>query len=105
MEYPILCGNRKVDKIVREADDMVYFSYTFDSNNIGAQIFKKIENKKRRGKATIKYDYFLEKYTFKEFYACDWKKEEWKPASWISLEDGKELFHAPALNAIEKIPL
>jgi len=80
-------GKRTLRDIVKIEGDAVWFSYDFETNELGKAL--EFREGKYKGRAKI---VFVNKFIFKGFQSSPWEKEKWVNSTWVYEKEGSKVF-------------
>jgi hypothetical protein len=82
-------GKRTLRDIVKIEGDAVWFSYDFETNELGKALY--FHEGKYRGRAKIFFDPSVNKFVFKGFQSSPWDKEKWVNNTWVYEKEGAKV--------------
>jgi len=83
-------GKRTVRDIVKMEGDAIWFSYDFETNELGKDL--DFKEGKYRGRAKIVFDSSVNKFVFKGFQSSPWEREKWMNSTWVYVKEGTKVF-------------
>lgn len=83
-------GKRTLRDSVKIEGDAAWFSYDFETNELGKAL--DFQEGKYKGRAKIVFDSSVNKFVFKGFQSSPWNKEKWANSTWVYEKEGVKVF-------------